>query len=271
MVDDLNRKNIKLTISYKGTNYFGWQVQPEQETIQEIIENAFYTIFNSKIQLKGSGRTDAGVHAINQVANFITEIDIEPFNIMQALNTKLPADIKIKKAENVEERFHSRFDSIGKTYMYNIYNSKTPNPFIGEYSYRVSYDLDFNKMEKAAKFFLGEHDFYAFMSKGSSVKDTIRNIYDIKLINTNNLITILITGNGFLYNMVRIIAGTLIEIGRGFKESECIIEILESNNRKLAGHTAKSQGLFLYNVYYEKTELDAFLSQKTLDTIVSIL
>lgn len=264
-------RNIKLTISYNGSNYHGWQKQLNKRTIQGEIENAFLSLFNEDISIKASGRTDAGVHAINQTANFTTNIEINPNNIALALNSKLPKDIKIKDAELIEEGFHSRFDTVGKTYMYNILNSRVSNPFIDGFSYKVPFKLNMESMIKAADHFTGEHDFHGFMSTGSSVKDTIRIIHDIKIQKLNNLITIYVTANGFLYNMVRIIAGTLIDIGRGKIALQDIDLIINSKDRNKAGHTAKAEGLFLLNVYYEIDEMQTFINKKTIDTLGTLL
>lgn len=267
----MSAKNIKLTISYKGNNYHGWQKQINMFTIQGEIEDAFFDLFNEQINIKGSGRTDAGVHAVKQTANFITEIQINPNSIALALNSKLPKDIRIRESELVENGFHSRFDVIGKTYMFNILNSKISNPFFEDYCYIVPFKLDIDSMIRASEVFIGEHDFCGFMSSGSSVKDTTRTIYDIKIQNSNNLITIFITANGFLYNMVRIIAGTLIDIGRGKIKFQDLDYIIKSKERNKAGHTAKAEGLFLLDVYYKIDDMQTFINKKTIDTLGTLL
>lgn len=267
----MSEKNIKLTIAYKGTNFMGWQKQVSSNTIQERIEEAYYDTFKSPIHLTASGRTDAGVHAFNQVANFHTVIDVYPENIVRALNAKLPQDIKIKNATVVDKDFHARYDAIGKTYLYQIYNHDRSSPFLEDYSYKVTYSLDLAKMQKASLFLLGEHDFSSFMSAGSSTKNFVKNIYDIRIEKKSHLLSIVITGNGFLYNMVRIIAGTLIDIARGRFDPEEILKILNAKDRKIAGHTAKAQGLFLYDVFYEHQSLKNFLQQKNLDTLGTML
>lgn len=264
-------KNYKLIIAYKGTDYSGWQVQPNKNTIQGTVEDTFKLMFKSKIKLSASGRTDAGVHALAQVANFRSEFDIRPDKLVQALNTKLPGDIRIKDCSIMDDEFHSRYDAIGKTYLYYIYNSRINSPFWKDYSYMVPYRLDFDKMAVAAQGFKGEHDFLGFMSSGSSVKDTVRTIHDIKLHKNDNMIVMEITGNGFLYNMVRIIAGTLIDIGRGKIPVEEIKAIIDSKDRKRGGHTAKANGLFMKNVYYKQEEILWCISEKTLDTLGSLL
>jgi tRNA pseudouridine38-40 synthase len=264
-------KNYKLTIAYKGTDYSGWQVQPCQRTVQEIVEETFKSMFKSEIKLSASGRTDAGVHALAQVANFRSEVKIPPEKLVQALNTKLPGDIRIKDCCIMDEEFHSRYSAIGKTYLYYIYNSRINSPFWKDFSYMVPYSLDFDKMTLAAEGFKGEHNFLGFMSTGSSVKDTVRTILDIKLQKHDNMVIMEITGNGFLYNMVRIIAGTLIDIGRGRIPAEDIKEIIDSKDRNRGGHTAKANGLFLKRVYYKEEEIFQCTSKKTLDTLGSLL
>lgn len=260
-----------MTIAYKGTDYSGWQVQPKLKTVQGVVKETFKSMFKSEIRLMGSGRTDAGVHALGQVANFKSEISIPPEKLLLALNSNLPRDIRIKDCCIMDDDFHSRFSAVGKTYLYYIYNSRIGSPFLKDYSYLIPYRLDFDKMVKAAGGFKGEHDFFGFMSTGSPVKDTVRTIYDIKLQQQNELIAMEVTGNGFLYNMVRIIAGTLIDVGRGKIPAEDIGEIIDTKDRSRAGHTAKAKGLFLKKVYYNEEEILMCRSKKTLDTLGSLL
>jgi len=246
-----------------------------RETIQETIEKTFQSIFGKKIHLIGSGRTDSGVHAFNQTANFKTDLSVNAFKIGQALNSMLPKDIRIKASEEVDLDFHSRFNAIGKTYIYCIYNNRIANPLINDYCYKVAYKLDTSAMQKAASQFKGEHDFSGFTASGSSAKTTIRNIYDIRLMCHHYLLILIVTGNGFLYKMVRNIAGTLVDVGRGRLASDNIGEIILSQDRDTVGHTAKSQGLSLLDVYYDSNDMNAFLnilnSEKSLDTLVSLL
>lgn len=242
-------RNIKLTIQYDGSNYCGWQKQPDSLGIQGNIENAIYDITKEKVSITGSGRTDAGVHALGQVANFKINSSIPVDKIPNALNAKLNKDISIIKAEEVDEDFHSRYSANGKRYRYMIYNHTHRNPIYSKHSYHVKYDLDFKKMKEEAKSFIGTYDFKGFMSSGSSVKDTVRTIYDIELVKNENLIIIEVEGNGFLYNMVRIIVGTLVDIGRG-RINTSLKEIISSQDRGMAGHTAPAHGLFLKKVDY---------------------
>lgn len=243
-------RNIKLKIAYDGTNYHGWQTQLNGSTIQETVEQAISIVMKQKVNLIGSGRTDSGVHAYGQVANFIADTKIPAEKIKIALNSNLPNDISILESEDVNLEFNSRFDAHNKTYMYQIYNDRVISPFYGRYSCFVPYNLDFEKMEQAVKSLIGTHDFRGFMATGSQVKTTVRTIYDVKLIKEGNIIKLLINGNGFLYNMVRIIAGTLIDIGKKTKSVDCFEKAIINQDRTVLGQTAEPQGLFLMSVNY---------------------
>lgn len=242
-------RNIKITIQYNGKNYCGWQKQNNSPGIQGTIEKAIFDITREEVKITGSGRTDAGVHALGQVANFKINSQIPVDRIPNALNAKLPKDISIVKAEEVDEDFHSRYSAKKKTYRYQIYNSLYRSPIYADISYPVKYDLDIDKMKKEAKSLIGTYDFKGFMSSGSSVIDTVRTIYNIEVSKSEDLIIIEIEGNGFLYNMVRIIAGTLVDIGRG-RITENMSTIIKSKSRSMAGHTAPAHGLFLKKVDY---------------------
>ena len=245
-------RNIKLVIEYDGKEYNGWQKQPDKLNIQGTIEKAIERITGEQVDLMASGRTDRGVHAIGQVANFKTDsnIPIEKFAI--AINSNLKKSILIKSAEEVDERFHSRLTCKKKTYRYVINNSKYGTAIYRNLETHIPIKLNVEKMKKAIKFFEGEHDFKAFKASGTSSKSSVRTIYkgEIKEM-SDERIWIELTGNGFLYNMVRIIAGTLVEVGLEKIEPEEIKNILESRNRKNAGKTLPPQGLYLVNVEYE--------------------
>lgn len=243
-------KNIKLVIAYEGTHYYGWQTQLDKVTIQGTIENAIRTITKGNISLIGSGRTDRGVHALGQVANFITETKIEAAKIKLALNANLPKDIRILNSEEVSLEFNSRFDAHNKTYMYQIYNDRVNSPFYDRYSYFVPSELNFENMELASNFLVGTHDFKGFMAAGSEAKTTVKTIYSTKLVKEDKIIRLYVNGSGFLYNMVRIISGTLIDIGKGTKKISCIQDALEMKDRTILGHTARPEGLFLKQVDY---------------------
>ena len=241
--------NIFLTISYDGTNYAGWQKQKKTNTIQENIENAIYEITNERVKLIASGRTDSGVPAISQVANFTTSSTIRPENFYKAINTKLPNDIIVTSSKLVDDDFNSRFSAKKKTYMYQIYNNDIKNPFYDKYSMFVNQKLDIVAMKENINKIVGTYDFTSFYTKEKeNPKNPIRTIYSANIEEDGKLIRITITGNGFLYNMVRIITGTLIDIG--FNRKEDILKILYEKDRQKAGATAKAKGLFLKSVEY---------------------
>lgn len=244
-------RNIKITVSYDGSNYHGWQSQLNCVTIQETIENAIECITKQKVVLTASGRTDRGVHALGQVANFISDNNIPDEKIKIALNANLPQDIRIIDSVEVPMDFNSRFHAHDKTYMYQIYNDRVGDPFLRNYSYFVPQILDLDKMQQALKFIIGTNDYRAFMASGSQVKTTVRTIYDAYLEIDGPLIKLYVRGNGFLYNMVRIIAGTLIDIGKGLKDVSCIEDALNTLNRNVLGQTAAPEGLFLKEVKYD--------------------
>ena len=243
-------RNIKLTIEYDGKKFNGWQKQPDRLNIQGEIENAIKEITGEEVELIGSGRTDAGVHAFGQIANFKTNsnLPIEKFAI--AINSKLKKSIVIKEAEEVDERFHSRYNAKQKTYRYVINNSKQGTAIYRDLECHIPMDLDIEKMKKATKYFEGEHDFKAFKASGTSSKSSVRTIYKAEVIEDGDRIKIELTGNGFLYNMVRIISGTLVEVGLGKIKAEDIPSIIESGDRNKAGKTLPAHGLYLLNVKY---------------------
>ena len=243
-------RNIKLIIEYDGTEYHGWQRQPELATIQEEVEKAIYQVTKEKVEVIGSSRTDAGVHAKGFVANFKTESRVPSNKFNEALNIKLPDDISIIKSEEVNAEFHSRFDAKGKTYEYVLLNRRAQGALMRGYNYHVKFDLNFEEMIKACEYFKGTHDFIGFKSQGGSAKTTTRTIYDLKLEKIEDFIKISITGDGFLYNMVRIIVGTLIDVGRGRIRSSEIEELILKKDRNLAGPCVPARGLVLKEVYY---------------------
>ncbi|AOT70885.1 tRNA pseudouridine(38-40) synthase TruA [Geosporobacter ferrireducens] len=244
-------RNIRLLIEYDGTKYNGWQrLGNTENTIQHKLENVLSLMSEEKIEIIGSGRTDAGVHALGQVANFHTRSALNTREILDYCNQYLPQDIVVKRVQEAEERFHARYNATSKKYMYRIWNSNIPTAFYRKYSYHVPGPLSIEKMRKASSYFIGNHDFQAFSSMKSKKKSTEREIYAIEIIKERERIDIFFHGNGFLHNMVRIITGTLIEIGQGKRKAEEIPIILEGRIREKAGVTAPAQGLFLYEVYY---------------------
>lgn len=246
------KKNIRLKIEYDGTNYSGWQKQKNGNvrTIQDSIEKAIECATKEKVKLIGCSRTDAGVHALAYIANFETTSTIPGEKFKDALNRFLPEDIFILKSEEVSIDFHSRFDCIGKTYVYKILNRQFFSPIQRNYIYHVKYNLDVNSMIEASKFLVGTHDFNAFKKSDRNLKTTIKTITSIDISKNNDIIEIHVSGNGFLYNMVRIISGTLIEVGLSRKKPEDIPIILQSKNRCKAGMCAPATGLYLKELFY---------------------
>lgn len=244
-------KRIKLTIAYDGTNYCGWQIQPNGITIEEVLNKTLSKMLEEDILIIGASRTDSGVHAMGNVAVFDTNTTIPPEKIAVALNQRLPEDIVITKSEEVSLEFHPRYCDCSKTYEYHIINTRIPIPTKRLTNYFVSYVLDIDKMRQAASYLVGEHDFVSFCNVRTDVENTVRTITALDLIENGDEIIIRITGNGFLYNMVRIIVGTLIRVGRGFYEPERVKEILEAKDRKAAGVTAPAHGLFLMEINYK--------------------
>ncbi len=248
----MDEKNIKLTLAYEGRRYHGWQRQKNGITIQEVIEEKLETIFGAPTKLIASGRTDAGVHAINQVCNFITESAIDPNAIKRALNSLLPDDILIKRAEYVPLEFHARYSAIRKIYEYRILNRKAPDVFLRHYLWHIWTPLDKKEIGRCLTIIKGSHDFSSFKSSGSSNTNPVRSISRAELHgpDEDEIFKIIIEANGFLRHMVRNIVGTVIEAGLGKMSVDRFKEILESKDRQSAGIKAPAQGLFLVNVHY---------------------
>lgn len=245
-------KRIKLTVAYDGTNYCGWQIQPNGVTIEEVLNKSLSKLTGEDIRIIGASRTDSGVHARGNVAVFDTETSIPAERIAYALNQKLPDDIVIVRSEEVALDWHPRYCDCTKTYEYHIYNADVPDPVRRLTTYFVSYRLDIEKMQQAADYLVGEHDFASFCSIRTNVENTVRTIYELQILKEREELTIRIRGNGFLYNMVRIIVGTLLRVGRGFYTPEQVKEILEAKDRQAAGVTAPPQGLILVGIEYPK-------------------
>jgi len=243
-------KNIALTLMYDGTNYFGYQRQNGFITIQQVMEEALSKILKEKIVVTGCGRTDSKVHALNYVLSFRTNSTMPVEKYPVALNSILPHDICVLEADEKTDDFDGRFSVKRKTYIYKIHNSEFNNPFLKNYACHYKYKLDVNRMRQAAKFILGTHDFKCFCASGAQVKTTVRTVYDLTLIQDGDSIEMSITSNGFLYNMVRIIAGTLMYVGGGKMEPDEVKRIIQSGDRSLAGITAPPQGLYLKSVEY---------------------
>lgn len=243
-------QNIKITIEYDGTNFSGWQKQNKKRTVQEEIEKVLSLLYRSNIILKGSGRTDSGVHAIAQVANYIASDKYENSKLLNALNANLPQDIIIKDLEKVNKDFDALKNAKIKHYRYVINNSKYGSALNKNKEYHYKYNLDIDLMCVAAHDLEGEHDYKAFMSAGSTVKNTVKTIYKINVTRLEDRIIIDIYGSGFLYNMIRIIVGTLIQIGTKKLDISVIKSMLETKDRTLGGKTVPPHGLYLVEVIY---------------------
>ena len=241
--------NIKLVIEYDGTNYAGWQQQKNGITIHEKLSKAIEKVINEDVTLHGSGRTDAGTHALGQVANFKTESNIPIYNLVQAINSHLPKDIVVKSAKKVPEKFHSRYSAKSKIYRYTILNSKERSAIGRNYSLHYSMYLDVEKMRKASQVLMGKHDFSAFKSK-SDVISSVRTIMKLEIKKNGNFLVFTVEADGFLYKMVRSIVGTLIEVGRGKMTITEFKKIVESGARAKAGNTVAANGLCLFKVRY---------------------
>ncbi|HBZ02395.1 MAG TPA: tRNA pseudouridine(38-40) synthase TruA [Lachnospiraceae bacterium] len=253
---------ILLIVAYDGTSYSGWQVQPGQLTIEGKINEALKALTKEDIKVTGASRTDAGVSSLGNVCVFDTFSHIPPEKFKYALNTYLPDDIVVKDSYEVSPDFHPRHADSSKTYEYRIWNDTFPDPTLKRYSYFTYRNIDISKMREAASYLVGEHDFGAFCSAGSQVESTIRTIYSIDIIEekypdrpTGKMIRIRVKGSGFLYNMVRIISGTLIDIGKGLMEVADIERCLLSKKRDTAGPTAPAEGLIMIGIEYDNPAL----------------
>lgn len=244
-------KRVKLVVAYDGTNYHGWQVQDNGITIEEVLNRTISELVQEDIKVIGASRTDAGVHACGNVAVFDTESRIPGDKFSFALNQRLPEDIRIQESCEVDADFHPRYADTVKTYEYNILNRRFELPTKRLYAAFCYYPMDIERMNQAAAYLVGEHDFKSFCSAGAQVQTTVRTIYAVNVTKADDMVHIRITGNGFLYNMVRIIAGTLMQVGTGLMEPGQVKEILEARDRSKAGPTAVAKGLTLVEIRYE--------------------
>jgi tRNA pseudouridine38-40 synthase len=237
---------------YDGSHFFGYQVQPNKRTVQLEIERALTTLHKGEsIRIHASGRTDAGVHAKGQVIHFDSPLSIPEEKWPKALNALLPTDVVVQKVEKAEASFHARFDAVGKQYRYFVYQGKTRDPFKHSYQYYYPFFLNKEAMEEAAPFLLGTHDFTSFCSAKTEVEDKVRELTKLELIEVEEGFIFCFEGNGFLYNMVRILVGTLLQVGAGELEPKAMEEILAKKDRGAAGKTAPPHGLYLWEVHYE--------------------
>ena len=248
------KRRICLTVAYDGTAYCGWQVQKNGRTIEEELNRAVTALTGEETQVIGASRTDAGVHGLGNIAVFDTHFRIPVEKFPYALNQRLPEDIRVRDAREVEPSFHPRRCKSKKTYEYHILNAAFPDPVRRLYSYFTYTPLDVMRMREAAAYLVGEHDFASFCSAGSHADTTVRTIYDLSVARSGEEIVIRVTGSGFLYNMVRIIAGTLMEIGKGRMEPEKMQEIMQAKDRAAAGPTAPACGLILMEIFCEGME-----------------
>lgn len=251
-------RNIRLLIEYEGTDYVGWQFQPNGVSVQGLMEGALCLMTGEEINLKASGRTDAGVHSRGQTANFHTGKDIPLKGFVHGLNSLLPRDISVWRADLVGEEFDSRRCALGKTYLYRIYNSQIPSALQRRFTWQVRKPLDDRAMARAGGFLVGAHDFEAFRSTGCDAPHAFREITALTVERRGDIIEIEVTGSGFLRHMVRIISGTLVEAGLGRLEPSAVPSIIESKDRKRAGDTAPPQGLLLKEVYYDEPVLESY-------------
>lgn len=247
-------KRVRLIVSYDGTNYCGWQIQNNGITVEEVLNRALTDLCREEIAVIGASRTDSGVHALGNVAVFDTNSRIPGEKFSFALNQRLPDDIRIQQSDEVADDWHPRFQDTVKTYEYCFLNRRIPDPMRRLYSYFIYYPMDVENMQKAAGYLIGEHDFKSFCTPRTQVRSTVRTIYDLTLTKEGDEIRMRITGNGFLYNMVRIIAGTLARVGTGLYTPERVKEILDAKDRNVSGPKAPPQGLTLLSIAYPAEE-----------------
>lgn len=244
-------KRVKCTISYDGTHFSGYQIQPNQRTVQGLLEDTLSDIHKGeRIRVTASGRTDAGVHAQGQMFHFDTPLSIPEEKWPVVLNTRLPDEVTIKEAAFVSDDFHARFSVKRKEYRYRVHTAESRSPFHRNFALHYPFTISVDEMKKAAQDLIGEHDFTSFCSAKTEVEDKVRNLYDITITEHDDEIIFSFTGNGFLYNMVRILVGTLLEVGSGNLRSEDIKGILQAKDRNQAGKTAPPHGLYLWKVEY---------------------
>jgi tRNA pseudouridine38-40 synthase len=242
--------NIRLTVEYDGTNYHGWQIQPNCESIQAVLERAVSTFFGAPIRITGSGRTDAGVHALGQVVNFSTAKEYSPYRIRRALNALTPPDITIKEVELVADSFDARRDAQSRVYEYHILNRPTPSPFLLKRAWHLHEQLNVDAMRAASACLIGEHDFTSFRAAGCDAGHPIRKVYRATIEPRGELLVFTIEATAFLRHMVRNLVGTLVEVGKGERSPQAFADLLEARDRMKAGKTAPPHGLYLIEVKY---------------------
>ena len=249
--------NVLLTIRYEGTHYHGWQVQKNALSVQEVLQDAIEKLYGERLAVKGCSRTDTGVHANMYCVNFHAPFYPGEYHCNSAINRFLPEDIRVYRSEVVADDFHARYHAKGKEYIYLIDNGKFENPFLRNYAFHYKYPIDERLLNTAAAQFIGTHDFAAFCSAHSDVEDTVRTIYDCRVLREQETVKLYISGDGFLYNMVRIIAGTLLNVAKGKISPDDIPLIIHSKNRSNAGKTLAAKGLFLNRVFYSEVDFES--------------
>ncbi len=252
-------KRVALLLAYEGTHFVGYQVQPNRRTVQGELEQALQRLHKGhNVRVYSSGRTDTGVHARAQVVHFDTALTLEDWQWPKALNSCLPDDVRILEAAHVHSDFHARFDCRKRQYRYRVLRSKQPDVFRRQLVYHVPYSLSVESMQRAATHLTGTHDFTSFCSADSSVEDKVRTLYEATITEDGDELIFLLTGSGFLHNMVRIIVGTLLEVGAGKRSPDEMATIIAAKDRKAAGKTAPGHGLFLWGVSYENSPFTSF-------------
>jgi len=262
---------LKLTVAYDGRAYAGWQIQPDKPTVQGAVQATWQKLTLETVSVTAAGRTDAGVHALGQIVGVSTKTRLTNNDLLRGLNALSPEDIKVIAVEDAPEKFHATYDAIGKTYRYQIHNARTPSVFDRHYAWHYPQPLDAEAMNRAGQALVGRHDFSSFESAGSERPDSIRTIHQLTVVRTHiaaflrnvspsdaqhhaldspDRITIEVSGDGFLYNMVRTIVGTLVDVGMGKHDPSWVAEVLATKDRRRAGQTAPPQGLFLVEVQY---------------------
>jgi len=239
-----------LVVAYDGTNFQGFQYQPDQRTVQGVMEELLSELFQERVRIIGAGRTDAGVHALGQVVNFHARCPIPKERLVVAMNSILPPDIRVQSATFVHPRFHARFDAKSRVYRYTIHERRVENPLTSRYAWHVPHRLDVERMQEAAQYLVGVHDFRTFCKGAKEVENTVREVKEIRCTRRGNFVTVTIEASSFLRQMVRIIVASLVEVGRGAKPPEWVREILEARERRVAPEAAPPQGLCLLKVKY---------------------
>lgn len=243
-------RNLLMTIQYDGSDYHGWQVQSNALTVQEVFQNAVEKVFRSRLDIKGCSRTDSGVHANMYCVSLKTDMNIDCLGALRAMNTALPQDIAVIDCREVPSDFHPRYSCKSKEYVYKIYNGSIRNPFLQKYTFHYRYALDAELMDREAQAFLGKHDFSGFCSARSDIEDTVRCVKNVSVKREGDMVLFTVEADGFLYNMVRIMVGTLLFVNEGKIKPGELKDVIESKDRSRAGKTAPPQGLYLNRVNY---------------------